>query len=96
MYNKVIEKTATMNIGEEFIFYIRDKKDDEIEFPICVKMIEEFQSTMVITGALGMSGFNMIFPCDDNLVDRDTVLKNMMHEDFSKEFEGYEFIKFHN
>lgn len=96
MYNKVIERAVNMNIGDEFIFYIRDKNDHAIEYPICVKMIEEFQSIMIITGALGMGGFNMIFPWDDNMTDKDNVVKSLMNEDFSKEFHGYEFIKLAN
>lgn len=96
VFNEAMERMVNMEIDDEFIFYIRDKEDSGVEFPICVKVIEEFQSIMIITGALGMGGFNMIFPFDDNMVDRDNVVKKMIIEEFSKEFAGFEFVKFYN
>lgn len=94
MFTEVIERIIEMYPGDEFCFIACEKENNEIEYPIVVKCIYEFDSLLVITGNKG-GGFNMIFETSESIADRENCLRGIITEEFEIELGMCNFVRFH-
>lgn len=88
--NKIAKMCIELCLDDGFYFTVCKNDNNNIEYSVGVKMIQEFSSLLILVGNSG-GGFNRVFLANEGMVNRETLMMKWITEELTEEFSEYKF-----